>query len=75
MKTYIINGGGQYVQQCAENGCAVNYVVKDSDYAKKSGVVGSNLYTKIWASSFDELKEMLSEWTNEDVELSESPEY
>lgn len=70
-QTFIISGGGQYIQQCAEQEMPVKYVVKDTDYAAKSGVDGSNLYTQIWASSFEELEEMVKEWTDEEVELIE----
>lgn len=73
-QTFIISGGGQYIQQCAEQEMPVKYVVKDTDYAAKSGVDGSNLYTRIWASSFEELKEMVKEWTDEEVELIEVDE-
>lgn len=72
MKTFIIKGGGQYVQQCAENGNAVEYIVKDTDYAEKSGVNGANLYTsQIWASSLERLEEMAKEWTDKEIELVE----
>lgn len=71
-RTFIIKGGGQYVQQCAENGIAIEYVVKDTDYAAKSGVDGSNLYTgQIWASSLERLEEMIKEWTDKGMELVE----
>lgn len=71
-KTFIIKRGGQYVQQCVENGTPVEYEVKETDYAAKSGVDGSNLYTIIWASSLERLKEMTEEWTDVDVTLIES---
>lgn len=68
-RTFIIKGGGQRVQQCVENGTPVEYEVKDTDYAAKSGVDRSNLYTIIWASSLEGLKEMAAEWTNKEVTL------
>lgn len=68
-RTFIIKGGGQRVQQCVENGTPVEYEVKDTDYAVKSGVDRSNLYTIIWASSLEGLKEMAAEWTDKEVTL------
>ena len=68
-RTFIIKGGGQRVQQCIENGTHVEYEVKETDYAAKSGVDGSNLYTIIWASSLERLKEMTEEWTDKEVTL------
>ena len=70
-KTFIIKRGGQYVQQCVENGTPVEYEVKDTDYAAKSGVDGSNLYTLIWSLSIERLKEMVQEWIDVDVTLIE----
>lgn len=75
-RTFIIKGGGHYVQQCAENGDAVEYIVKDTDYAAKSGVDGSNLYThQIWASSLERLEEMVKEWTDKEIELVETQNF
>lgn len=75
-RTFIIKGGGQYVQQCAENGDAVEYIVKDTDYTAKSGVDGSNLYThQIWASSLERLEEMVKEWIDKEIELVETQNF
>lgn len=67
---YIINGGGQRVEQLAGNGMPVPYRVEMNDWAYRSGVDGANCYTNhIWTGSFERLKEMAEEWTNSPVEL------
>lgn len=69
---YIIHGGGQKIRQYAELGMPVPYIVEENDWASSSGVSGSDSYTgPIWAGSFEELKEMAEEWTDDEFDLVE----
>lgn len=69
---YIIDGGGQKVEQLAGMGLPIPYRREMNDWAYKSGTSGSNLYTNcIWAGSLERLREMAEEWTDAPVELAE----
>ena len=70
METYIISGGGQYVQQCEAHGTPVIYRVEDTDYQVKSGFVGCSDYTLIWASSYEDMVRYADEWQRTNKALS-----
>lgn len=70
LECYIIDGGGQKVDQFASSGMPIPYRVEVNDWAYKSGVASSSHYTgHLWASSLERLRELAEEWTNSPVEL------
>lgn len=70
---YKINGGGQKVQQCVQNGMAVEYTVENSDWPETSQTVGNDSFTNyMWSTSLETLQEWANTWAGREVELVEA---